>query len=221
MPNTVWASDRLIYRATEKDDAAFFHELYNSDPVGYTNSSHNMPTPFSMDTAEERVKIYNRDLLGAIICLPPADQPAPAATTTADTKPAAETATTTKPKPTPIGGIHLTTMGYSNSQNRSTMIGLTIHKDYQGKGYGSEAILWATEWAFRHAGIHHVKIGAYEYNTGALRLYERLGFVKEGVSREDKWFNGRFWDVTEFGMLDREWWARYGGVGPEGTGLGL
>jgi RimJ/RimL family protein N-acetyltransferase len=79
--------------------------------------------------------------------------------------------------------------------------------EYQGKGYGSEAISWALDYAFRRAGLHRVKIAAFEYNAGAVRLYERLGFTPEGRERESCWHEGRFWDLVEFGMLEGEWRA--------------
>lgn len=43
------------------------------------------------------------------------------------------------------------------------------------------------------------------YNEGAVRLYEKLGFKREGVEREAIFSNGKFWDIIELGMLEREW----------------
>lgn len=78
---------------------------------------------------------------------------------------------------------------------------------YQGKGYGSEAIKWGLNYAFKRAGLHKVRIRAFEWNEGAVKLYERMGFKHEGRERESLWHEGRFWDGLELGMLDREWWA--------------
>lgn len=77
---------------------------------------------------------------------------------------------------------------------------------YQGKGYGSEAIRWGLNHAFKRAGLHKVRIRAFEWNDGAVRLYERIGFKHEGREREALWHEGRFWDSIEMGMIDREWW---------------
>lgn len=89
--------------------------------------------------------------------------------------------------------------------HRNASIAIGILRSYQGKGYGGEAIRWVLEWAFRYAGLHKVKIGAFEYNPGAIRLYKRLGFVQEGINREAAFHNGRFWDIISMGMLEREW----------------
>ena len=102
------------------------------------------------------------------------------------------------------------------SHHRNTMIGINIAPDYQGQGYGSEAVLWALEWAFRHANMHRVEIGAVAYNEGAWKLYERLGFVHEGRKREAMWYDGEYHDLVLLGMLKKEWQEKYGGVKHDG-----
>lgn len=49
-------------------------------------------------------------------------------------------------------------------------------------------------------------IGAFGWNSGALRLYEKIGFKIEGRSRQALWHEGAWWDLIEFGMLEGEWW---------------
>jgi hypothetical protein len=34
-----------------------------------------------------------------------------------------------------------------------------------------------------------------------------LGFTHEGREREMLWYEGRWWDSVEMGMLEGEWWA--------------
>jgi RimJ/RimL family protein N-acetyltransferase len=82
---------------------------------------------------------------------------------------------------------------------------LDILPAYQGKGYGSEAIEWALDYAFRRVGLHRVQVRGFSYNAGAIRLYERLGFVVEGREREAVWYEGSWWDTVTLGMLEGEW----------------
>lgn len=84
-------------------------------------------------------------------------------------------------------------------------MGIDIVQPYQGKGYGSEAIRWLLRFAFLTAGLHRVGISAFAWNTGAIRLYEKLGFKREGIQRDFMWFNGRWWDGINFSMLEDEW----------------
>lgn len=58
--------------------------------------------------------------------------------------------------------------------------------------------------------MHRIELGAFGWNPGAIRLYERLGFTFEGRKREHFWFNGKYWDLHDFGMLRSEWEERYG-----------
>ena len=85
---------------------------------------------------------------------------------------------------------------------------MDIQSEYQGKGYGTEAIQWALNWAFQMAGLHRVNVACFEYNPGAARLYEKLGFVLEGRKRQALWFHGRWWDLIELGVLEGEWMRR-------------
>jgi len=89
--------------------------------------------------------------------------------------------------------------------HRGTKLGIQIAAPYRGKGYGSEAINWTLDWAFKFAGIHRVALEAYGFNEKAQRLYERLGFVKEGLQREACWFDGRWYNTIMYGMLDSDW----------------
>ncbi|KAK3069919.1 hypothetical protein LTR53_011381 [Teratosphaeriaceae sp. CCFEE 6253] len=95
--------------------------------------------------------------------------------------------------PVPIGVIHLDRLGPQVAHNRHADIGIDILKAYQGQGYGSEAL--------------RVGIRAFAWNEGAVRLYEKLGFTREGASRDCLWFQGKWWDDVQFGMLEHEWRA--------------
>jgi len=105
----------------------------------------------------------------------------------------------------PVGSVTLTREATESQHHRNTALGITIAAPYRGRGYGSEAISWAVDWAFDIAGLHRVTLTATGFNIGAQRLYERLGFVKEGVQRESVWFNRRWWDTVLYGMLESDW----------------
>jgi RimJ/RimL family protein N-acetyltransferase len=45
----------------------------------------------------------------------------------------------------------------------------------------------------------------YDFNTPAIRLYERLGFVKEGLIRESRRMNGGYWSHFHMSILEDEW----------------
>ncbi len=77
-----------------------------------------------------------------------------------------------------------------------------------GKGIGGEAMTLALDFAFRELNLHRVQLTVFEYNERAIALYERLGFVREGVCREFMQRDGRGYDMYLYGLLRREWEAQ-------------
>ena len=75
----------------------------------------------------------------------------------------------------------------------------------KGLGYGREALNLLLEWTFKIKKFHRVWIDCKEYNSIALHLYERLGFVREGVLREYLFTNGVYENLVVLGMLNREY----------------
>ena len=181
-------SARLIYRAVESPDHDALFQQIQTEPISFQNSNARLIRPQSRpDAAQYQNFVSEKALLGVVICLaPPPDAP-PNVTLTA------------------IGVVHLKDPFAPNSPHRQTELGIDIVDGYQGKGYGSEAINWAVQWAFETAGMHRVGIRSFEWNFGARKLYERLGFKYEGTARESLFYKGRFWDDYGYGMLEHEW----------------
>lgn len=84
-------------------------------------------------------------------------------------------------------------------------IGLWIHTDYHGNGYGTEASRLVTEYGFSQARYHKVYARAYESNKASQRVWEKLGFEKEAELREQCYRNGKYEDVYVYGVLEHEW----------------
>jgi RimJ/RimL family protein N-acetyltransferase len=179
-------SERLIYRAPEDTpkDKAFIHAL-RSDRNSVENTTRQLVKPLSAADVDGFLRRFQDSLLGVLICIPRAHAPL-------DTE--------------PIGYMKL---GPTSPPHRNSMMGIQICQEEQGKGYGSEAIKWALDWGFQTAGLHRVSIGCFAYNEGAQRLYERVGFVVEGRTREVAWKNGGWHDIIEMGLLEDEWRGMY------------
>ncbi len=71
-------------------------------------------------------------------------------------------------------------------------------------GYGTEAMRVVLRYGFDVLGLNKISLDVLEYNTRALRTYERLGFQREGVHREDIYKDGRFVNVMRMSILARE-----------------
>jgi len=80
-------------------------------------------------------------------------------------------------------------------------------RDEWGKGYGRDAMALVLGYAFRELNLHRVQLTVFEYNERAIRLYEKVGFRREGVYREFMQREGRRYDMYLYGILRSEWEA--------------
>lgn len=183
-------SSRLTYRAISSPEDDTFFQTLQTDAQGYANSNFSISKPQSKKSAADFQKYVAEDtMLGVLCCIPPPTPDSP---------------------PIPVACLHLDRLKEAHAQHRNATLAIDVLPQYQGQGYGSEAIKWALRWAFVTRGLHRVNIDVFAYNAGAQRLYERLGFRVEGRRREFVWFEGRWYDDVKLGMLEGEWRELYG-----------
>lgn len=98
-----------------------------------------------------------------------------------------------------IGNIKL---GPIDPHHHLADIGILIgEKDCWGKGYASEAISLVVGYAFDTLGLHKVTAGCYAPNKGAIRAFEKVGFVREGVRKAHCLFEGEYVDDILLGLV--------------------
>jgi RimJ/RimL family protein N-acetyltransferase len=68
-------------------------------------------------------------------------------------------------------------------------LGMGLLPDVRGQGVGARLAQTAID-AARKKGVERVELEVFASNTRAIRLYERLGFVHEGVRRRARVLNG-------------------------------
>jgi RimJ/RimL family protein N-acetyltransferase len=94
-------------------------------------------------------------------------------------------------------------------RDRNAVVGLGIWcEEDRGKGYGTDALRAMLRWAFRHLNMHRIELSVEPENQRAVRVYEKLGFVREGLRREHHFDDGCFRDEMIMGILRREFEAR-------------
>lgn len=89
----------------------------------------------------------------------------------------------------------------------SIMIGDAENRD---KGYGADAMAVLLKFLFVDKNMYRVGLKVFSYNTRAVHLYEKMGFVRELTFREQAYMGGRYWDVYGYSMLREEYMERYG-----------
>jgi len=102
-----------------------------------------------------------------------------------------------------IGQIRL-----DNVDLRDRRASLAIGIDDRAKlgiGLGTEAVDLVSEYAFDILMLHRLSVRVVEYNTRAIRAYEKCGFVVEGREREAALVDGIWHDDVMMALLDREY----------------
>ncbi|WP_050607361.1 GNAT family N-acetyltransferase [Clostridium niameyense] len=90
--------------------------------------------------------------------------------------------------------------------NRNALIYIGIgDKNYIGQGIGQEALNLTMEFGFEEFNFNRIYLNVLEYNDRAISLYEKIGFIKEGIQREFIIRDGRTYDMYLYGILQKEW----------------
>jgi RimJ/RimL family protein N-acetyltransferase len=76
--------------------------------------------------------------------------------------------------------------------------------DARGLGIGTAAIARLVEFGFVRRNLRRIHLQAISSNIGAIRAYEKAGFVVEGRQREHAWVRGAYEDIVLMGILRSE-----------------
>jgi RimJ/RimL family protein N-acetyltransferase len=104
-----------------------------------------------------------------------------------------------------IGDLYFTIKSTANATGE---IGWTLHPDFAGEGYMTEAAGAILEVAFARIRLHRVCAELDARNHASIALCERLGMRQEAHFVEDLWFKGDWGDTAIYAILDREWSRR-------------
>lgn len=101
-----------------------------------------------------------------------------------------------------LGLVSLVSTDYINqSAEFHIMIG---EKENQGCGIGTFAAKEMLNHAFYNMNLQRVELTVLEDNVRAQRLYEKIGFIREGVKRKAKFKNGKFVNMLIYAILREE-----------------
>jgi RimJ/RimL family protein N-acetyltransferase len=71
----------------------------------------------------------------------------------------------------------------------------------RGHGYGRDAMRVLIEHLFNDRQIEKIWLSVIVFNTPAIRLYESLGFSREGSLRKTIWLDGQWHDLLLMGLF--------------------
>jgi len=98
-----------------------------------------------------------------------------------------------------VGNVKLADI---NSRYQRAEIGILIgDRNVWGKGYASEAINLVEHYARTELGLRRITAGCYECNGRSLRLFESLGYEREGLLKEHFIYEGKFVNSVRMGKV--------------------
>ncbi|HEV3448176.1 MAG TPA: GNAT family protein [Gemmataceae bacterium] len=104
-----------------------------------------------------------------------------------------------------IGAAGLHRMDF---KNRHASFGISIgDKTEWSRGYGTEATHLMVKHGFETLNFNRIWLYVFEYNARGMRAYEKVGFKREGILRQDRYHEGRYENTILMAILREEWAA--------------
>ncbi|HLV92700.1 MAG TPA: GNAT family N-acetyltransferase [Aequorivita sp.] len=167
--------ETILLRALEPTDLDYIFEVENEESLWEVGST---ITPFSRFILKEYIDNSYRDIydvkqLRLVICK--------------------------NDNHLPVGLIDLYDF---DQRNLKVGVGIVIFPDKEKqKGYAFEALNLVTKYAFERLNVHQVFAGITEDNVGSIRLFEKAGFVRNGIKKDWTFSRGVFKDEYFYQLI--------------------
>ncbi len=89
---------------------------------------------------------------------------------------------------------------YRIEKKRMASVAIRLAAAWQGKGYGTEALLQMTLFCFRNTELQRLWAEVDVRNIASQRMLEKCGYIKEGVIRQGRMVNP-WCDYCIYGIL--------------------
>jgi RimJ/RimL family protein N-acetyltransferase len=100
-----------------------------------------------------------------------------------------------------VGWCDIQRHPFPTHSHRGTL-GMGVVPDYRGHGIGARLMDQTLKQAFA-GGLVRIEFSVRADNLRAVRLYERVGFVREGMLRDAVFVDGEFHDTIAMALIDR------------------
>lgn len=91
-------------------------------------------------------------------------------------------------------------LDFSNGHRRRIAhtgeFGMGVRKDFRDKGVGSLILKALIDWAKNHDVIEKINLRVHHTNNRAIKMYEKHGFIKEGVRLKELKYEGQYVDMV-------------------------
>jgi ribosomal-protein-alanine N-acetyltransferase len=176
-PNPRVRGERVYLRALEPEDVEHVHRWYEHADTARLMGEMPRSLAHRRADAEGDVSKAGRDWFSFAICLLTDDRP--------------------------IGRADIFEIDRTNG---SAGFGIAIGEhDQRGAGLGTDAVNALADFCFGQLRLERLWLITDSVNARAQRVYEKAGFVREGVLRRAFYQDGVFQDDIRMAMLRSEW----------------
>ncbi|MFD2924738.1 GNAT family N-acetyltransferase [Halobacillus naozhouensis] len=169
----MFSSKRINLRKVNEGDADIYHKWRNN-PVVMENTSPSLDV-YTLEETEEFIRVITGSGDSKCYMIELNDQDKS------------------------IGIVSLINIDYKN-RNAECIIDIG-EKDYWSNGYGREAMGLVLNYSFLEMNLHKVYLRVFSFNHRAIKLYEKVGFVKEGEHKDHLFRNGQWHGVTSMAIF--------------------
>lgn len=89
---------------------------------------------------------------------------------------------------------------------KSAKLGMNIGEtDFWNQGYGTDALKSVCRYFFTRLKYNRIELSVFEKNLGAIRVYEKCGFKKEGFCRKAYLKKGKYHNKVIMGLIREDY----------------
>jgi L-phenylalanine/L-methionine N-acetyltransferase len=100
-----------------------------------------------------------------------------------------------------VGNAGLNPVGPALRRRHAMHLGITVAKEWQGRGVGTQLMAALLDAADRWLGCLRIELTVFTDNEAAIALYRKFGFEIEGTHRAYALRDGRYADVLAMARL--------------------
>lgn len=88
-----------------------------------------------------------------------------------------------------------------DKQANQAEIGYVFNKDHWGKGYGTECVALASDFAFKSLKLHKLHASVTDANIGSACILQKNGYELEGRLKDNYFVEDKYYDGLIFGKI--------------------
>lgn len=102
----------------------------------------------------------------------------------------------------PLGSVYIRDI---DREHNKAEYGIFIGEDdARGRGVGTAAAKLMLRYCFEEEKLHRIYLRVFAANLQAIRSYEKAGFVREGLLRDDVRIDGKYCDIQWMAVCAEE-----------------